>query len=140
MPKLFDTFGVRGISNLELAPNLVLELNSALATYLRNRGTVAVGYDNQTSSEMLEQATVAGLTVGGCDVIKIGLVPTPVLSFAVKHFSCDAGVMITASHNPPEYNGSKFWDSSGAGFQRTKERKIEQIISKVLGEGFLGIA
>jgi len=130
MPKLFGTFGVRGISNLELTPKLALELSSALATYLRNKGAVAVGHDNRTSSEMLEQATVAGLTAGGCDVIRIGLVPTPVLSFAVKQFSCDAGIMITASHNPPEYNGIKFWDSSGAGFQRVKEREIEEIISK----------
>lgn len=130
MPKLFGTFGVRGVSNVELTPRLAIELSSALAAYLRNKGKVAVGYDNRTSSEMLEQAMVAGLTAGGCDVVRIGLAPTPVLSFAVKHFSCDAGVIITASHNPPEYNGIKFWDSSGAGFQRVKERKIEEIISK----------
>jgi len=130
MPKLFGTFGVRGISNLDLTPKLTFELSLALATYLRNRGVVAVGYDNRTSSEMLEQATVAGLTAGGCGVLRLGLVPTPALSFAIGHFSCDAGVMITASHNPPEYNGIKFWDSSGAGFRRTEEQKIEQIISK----------
>jgi len=130
MARLFGTFGVRGISNVELTPKLAIELSSALAAYLRNKGKVAVGYDNRTSSEMLEQAMVAGLTAGGCDVVRIGLSPTPVLSFAVKHFSCDAGIMITASHNPPEYNGIKFWDSSGAGFQRVKERKIEEIISK----------
>jgi phosphomannomutase/phosphoglucomutase len=130
MPKLFGTFGIRGISNVELTPKLAFELGSALATYLRNRGIVAVGYDNRTSSEMLEQATVAGLTAGGCDALKLGLVPTPVLSFAIGHFRCNGGVMITASHNPPEYNGIKFWDSSGAGFQRAEERKIERIISK----------
>jgi len=130
MPKLFGTFGVRGISNLELTPKLVFELGLALATHLRGRGVVAVGYDNRTSNEMFEQATVAGLLAGGCDALRIGLAPTPVLSFAIKHFRCDAGVMITASHNPPEYNGIKFWDSSGAGFERAKEARIEQIISK----------
>jgi len=131
MPKLFGTFGVRGISNLELTPKLALQLGSALATHLKNRGKVVIGYDNRTSSEMLEQAVTAGLVGGGCDVIRIGLVPTPVLSFAIKHFRCDAGVMITASHNPPDFNGIKFWDSSGAGFQRAEERKIERIISKL---------
>jgi len=130
MPKLFGTFGVRGISNLELTPKLALQLGSALAMHLKNKGKVAVGYDNRTSSEMLEQAVTAGLVGGGCDVIRVDLVPTPVLSFAIKHFRCDAGVMITASHNPPEYNGIKFWDSRGAGFQRAEERKIERIISK----------
>jgi len=130
MPKLFGTFGVRGISNLELTSKLALQLGSALATHLKNRGKVAIGHDNRTSSEMLEQAVTAGLVGGGCNVVRIGLVPTPVLSFAIRHFSCDAGVMITASHNPPEYNGVKFWDSSGAGFQRAEERRIERIISK----------
>jgi len=131
MPKLFGTFGVRGISNLELTPKLALQLGSALAAHLKNRGRVAIGYDNRTSSEMLEQALTAGLVGGGCNVVRIGLVPTPVLSFAIRHFSCDAGVMITASHNPPDFNGIKFWDSSGAGFQRAEERRIERIISKL---------
>ncbi|MDI6820362.1 MAG: phosphoglucosamine mutase [Candidatus Hodarchaeaceae archaeon] len=129
MPRLFGTFGVRGVSNLELTPKLAFELSSALATHLRNRGVVAVGYDNRTSSEMLEHAIVAGLSAGGCDVLRLGMVPTPVLSFAIKHFGCDAGVMITASHNPPEYNGIKFWDSDGAGFQRSRELEVEGIVS-----------
>lgn len=129
MRKLFGTFGVRGVSNLELTPKLAFQLGLALATHLRNRGVVAVGYDNRTSSEMLEHAAVAGLTAGGCDALRLGMVPTPVLSFAVKRLRCDAGVMITASHNPPEYNGIKFWDSSGAGFERPRELEIEGIIS-----------
>lgn len=129
MPKLFGTFGVRGVSNLELSPRLAFELGLALASYLGG-GEVAVGYDNRTSSEMLEQACVAGLLAGGCGVLKLGLVPTPVLSFAIKHFGCEAGVMITASHNPPEYNGIKFWDSTGAGFRRSEEEQIERMISR----------
>ena len=130
LARLFGTFGVRGIANLELTPKLAFELGLALANHLKNRGTVAVGRDNRTSSEMLEHAVVAGLTDGGCDALRLGLVPTPALSFAVRHFGCDAGVMITASHNPPEYNGIKFWDSSGAGFLRADERRIERTISR----------
>jgi len=130
MQRLFGTFGVRGVANKELTPNLALELGQALAINLGGGGRVAIGRDNRTSGEMLEQALVAGLNAGGCDVLKPGLTPTPVLSFATRHFSCDAGVMITASHNPAEYNGIKFWDNEGAGFQRDRENQIERIISK----------
>jgi phosphomannomutase/phosphoglucomutase len=130
MPKLFGTFGVRGLANVELTPGLALELGLALATHLKNRGTVAIAHDNRTSSEMLKRAAIAGLTAGGCGVVDVGMAPTPVLSFAIRRFGCAAGVMITASHNPPEYNGIKFWDEEGAGFERSRELKIEQIISK----------
>jgi len=130
MAKLFGTFGVRGVVNRELNPKLAFDLGSALATHLKGEGKVAVGYDNRTSSEMFEQAIVAGLTAGGCDALRLGLTPTPVLSFAIRHFSCDAGAIITASHNPPEYNGIKFWDAEGAGFERAREREIERIIAK----------
>jgi len=130
MPKLFGTFGVRGLVNRELTPNAVFDLGLALATHLKNKGRVAVGHDNRTSSEMFEHAIIAGLTAGGCDVLRLGLTPTPVLSFGTRYFSCDAGVMITASHNPPEYNGVKFWDREGAGFERKRERMIESIVMR----------
>ncbi|MGC8816905.1 MAG: phosphoglucosamine mutase [Candidatus Hadarchaeum sp.] len=129
MPRLFGTFGVRGIVNKELTIKTALELGQALATDLGNRGRVALGRDNRTSGEMLELALVAGLNSGGCDVVRLGLTPTPVLSFATRSFGCDAGVMITASHNPAEYNGIKFWDQEGAGFQRWREDRIERIMS-----------
>lgn len=129
MPKLFGTFGVRGLANKEITPKLAFDLGLALSTYLKGNGKVAVGYDNRTSSEMFEQAIIAGLTAGGCDALRLGLTPTPVLSFAIRHFSCDAGIIITASHNPPEYNGIKFWDREGAGFERRREREIERIVA-----------
>ncbi|MGQ9787950.1 MAG: phosphoglucosamine mutase [Candidatus Hadarchaeaceae archaeon] len=130
MHELFGTFGVRGIANRELTTKTALGLGQALATDLGNRGRVAVGRDNRTSGMMLEEALIAGLNSGGCDVVRLDLVPTPVLSFATRHFGCDAGVMITASHNPPEYNGIKLWDSDGAGFQRWREKKIERLLSR----------
>lgn len=128
MPKLFGTFGVRGVVNQELTPEFGFEMGLALATYMKGSGKVAVGYDTRTSSVMFEQAITAGLISGGCDVVAIGTSPTPVLSFAIRHFSCDAGVMITASHNPPQYNGIKLWDSDGGAFPREGEREIERII------------
>ncbi|MEM2865797.1 MAG: phosphoglucosamine mutase [Candidatus Hadarchaeales archaeon] len=130
MPRLFGTFGVRGLANVELTPELVYRLGLALATHLGNQGEVAVGRDNRTSSEMLEQAVIAGLTSGGCRVLKLGMVPTPVFSFGVKHFRCSAGVMITASHNPPEYNGVKFWEADGSGFSREREGEIERLLEE----------
>jgi phosphomannomutase/phosphoglucomutase len=116
--------------NQELTPEFGFEMGLALATYMRGRGKVAVGYDTRTSSVMFEQAITAGLTSGGCDVVAIETSPTPVLSFAIRHFSCEAGVMITASHNPPQYNGIKLWGSDGGAFSRKGEREIERIISK----------
>ncbi|MEM2878420.1 MAG: phosphoglucosamine mutase [Candidatus Hadarchaeales archaeon] len=130
MRRLFGTFGVRGIVGRDMTPRVAFDLGLALATYLGNSGKVAVGRDNRTSSEMLEHAVSSGLTAGGCDVLSLGLVPTPVLSFGTRHFSCDAGVMITASHNPPEYNGVKFWCRDGAGFSRDMERDVEKILDE----------
>ncbi len=130
MDKLFGTFGVRGIANETLTPRLALDLGMALAADLGGEGKVAVGRDNRISGEMLAQALIAGLNAGGCDALRLGLTPTPVLSFATRHFSCDASVMITASHNPAEYNGLKLWDGEGAGFQREREKNIERIFTK----------
>lgn len=115
---------------MELTPELAYRLGLALATHLGNEGEVAVGRDNRTSSEMLEQAVIAGLTSGGCSVLRFGLVPTPVLSFGVRYFRCSAGVMITASHNPPEYNGVKFWEEDGSGFSREREGEIERMLEE----------
>jgi len=130
MGKLFGTFGVRGVVGQELTPELVYRLGLALATHLGNKGKIAVGRDNRTSGEMFENAVVSGLLSGGCDVLRLGLTPTPVLSFAIHHFKCDAGIIITASHNPPQYNGIKFWGSDGAGFEREREREIESTVER----------
>lgn len=130
MSDLFGTFGIRKVANEELSPDLAYKLGLALSGYLDNSGKVAVGYDTRTSSVMIEHAMVSGITAGGCDAIRLGMVPTPGLSFGTRYFSCDAGIMITASHNPPEYNGIKFWDGEGAGFTREKEEEIERLLEK----------
>ncbi len=128
MVDLFGTFGIRGVANEDITPDLAVRLGKALATHLDNEGKVGIGYDPRTSNKMLENALASGINSGGCDVLRFGMVPTPVLSFGTKHLPCDAGVMITASHNPPKYNGLKFWDSKGAGFVREKEDDIERIV------------
>lgn len=130
MSKLFGTFGIRGIANEDLTPDIAFRLGLALATHLGGEGKVAVGYDPRTSSVMFEHAIISGITSGGCDAVRLGMVPTPVLSFGIPHTYCDGGIMITASHNPPEYNGFKFWDNEGAGFVREREQEIERIFEE----------
>lgn len=130
MKKLFGTFGVRGLANQDLTPEIVYKLALAYSMHLGGKKKIAVGYDNRTSSVMFEQAVTAGLLAGGCDVVRLGVTPTPVLSFAIKNFSCDGGVIITASHNPAEYNGIKFWSEDGGGLDRECERDIEKIMER----------
>jgi phosphoglucosamine mutase len=127
--KLFGTSGVRGVINKDVTPELAIDLGLALATYLENSGTIVVGKDPRTSSDMLESCLVSGLLSGGCDVKKLGIVPTPAVSFATRLLNADSGIMITASHNPPEYNGMKFWNSDGMAYTPKQEAKIEKIYS-----------
>ena len=130
MGRLFGTSGIRGIVNVDLKPELALDLGLALATYLKNSGLVVLGKDPRTSSNMLEGCLVSGLLSGGCDVKKLGIVPTPAVSFAIHHMGANAGVMITASHNPPEYNGIKFFGGDGMSFTPEQEDEIERLARK----------
>ena len=102
MVDLFGTFGIRGLANEKVTPEMANRLGLALATYLDGNGEVAIGYDPRTSSEMLENAFVSGINSGGCDVVRCEMVPTPVLSDGPTSRSCEPGIMITASHNLPE--------------------------------------
>jgi phosphoglucosamine mutase len=142
MKRLFGTSGVRGVVGKDITPELFMQLGLSLATQLGNSGTVVVGRDTRLSGEMLENSLVSGLLSGGCDVKRAGVVPTPVLAFAVKSLSEKAGAMITASHNPAKYNGVKLWDSRGMAYTPSMERKIERIYSvnkwKRVGWGEIG--
>lgn len=129
MGKLFGTSGIRGVINKDVTPELAIDLGLALATYLGNSGTIVVGKDPRTSSDMLESCLVSGLLSGGCDVKKLGIVPTPAVSFATRILDAGAGIMITASHNPPEYNGIKFWGRDGIAYTPEQETKIEAVYS-----------
>ncbi|MCQ8894406.1 MAG: phosphoglucosamine mutase [Methanolinea sp.] len=108
--RLFGTNGVRGIAGTEMTPDLALKIGLALGTM--RPGTVAVGRDTRTSGPALASALKAGLLAAGCDVVDAGVLPTPALQFIVRaHF--DAGAVVTASHNPPEYNGIKVIEPDG---------------------------
>ncbi|CAD5245071.1 phosphoglucosamine mutase [Thermococcus camini] len=127
MGKYFGTSGIREVVNEKLTPELALNVGKALGTYLGG-GTVVVGRDTRTSGEMLKKALVSGLLSTGVDVVDIGLAPTPLTGFAIKLYGADAGVTITASHNPPQYNGIKVWQANGMAYTPEMENELEKIL------------
>ena len=131
MGRLFGTDGVRGIANSELTPELAFHLGKAGAYVLskeNKRPIVVIGKDTRVSGDMLESALTAGILAVGGNVIKVGVVPTPAVAYLVKHYKADAGIVISASHNPYEYNGIKFFNSEGFKLDDLLEEKIEDII------------
>ena len=123
--RLFGTNGVRGVVNEEMTPELAMNVGRAIGTFMR--GPIAVGADTRTSAAMVKSAAMAGLMCSGADVLDLGTVPTPALQFFVKTNKTAGGVMITASHNPPEFNGIKAIDCDGTEMPRSKEEEIERI-------------
>ncbi|MFO0998464.1 MAG: phosphomannomutase/phosphoglucomutase [Alphaproteobacteria bacterium] len=115
-PTILREYDVRGVVGETLSPEDARALGRAFGTVTRREGgrRVAVGYDGRESSPVLEAALIEGLRAAGTDVIAIGLGPTPMLYFAVKHLGADAGMMVTGSHNPPHYNGFKMLGRGGA--------------------------
>ncbi|RLI37493.1 phosphoglucosamine mutase [Candidatus Bathyarchaeota archaeon] len=124
--RLFGTNGIRGVANVELTPDFCARVGLAVGTYFGG-GDVLVGRDARLSGQMIANAVVAGLLSAGCKVYDVGLAPTPMLQFAVKHFGMDGGVVITASHNPPEYNGIKVLRPDGVELSREQEKEVEEI-------------
>ena len=125
--KLFGTSGIRGKIGSEVTCELALNVGKSLALYLGNEGTVVLGYDTRTTNKMLDQAIAAGLLESGVNVIKIGMVPTPLVGYATEKLGADAGIMLTASHNPSQYNGIKLWNKNGMAYTSSQEAKIEEI-------------
>ncbi len=124
--RLFGTNGIRGVVNKELTPEMAIKIGSAVGTFFKC-GNLIVGYDARTSSPMLARAVTAGLTSTGCNVFSAGMAPTPALQFAVKNHKMDGAVIITASHNPPEYNGIKVVWKDGVELSREQEIEVEDI-------------
>ena len=125
--KLFGTSGIRGKIGSEVTCELALNVGKSLAYYLNNHGTVVIGYDTRTTNQMLDQAICAGLLESGVDVVKIGMVPTPLVGYATLKLNADAGIMLTASHNPSQYNGIKLWNANGMAYSSSQEAEIEKI-------------
>ncbi len=130
--KLFGTDGVRGEAGTFLDAMTVLKLAKAAGIYFRKHSTtkrILVGKDTRRSGYMIENALVSGLTAVGYDVIQIGPMPTPAIAYLTESMRCDAGIMISASHNPYEDNGIKFFDNHGDKLGVECEKKIEKIFN-----------
>lgn len=129
--RLFGTDGVRGVANSELTPELAFQLGEAAGHFLGDRGAcrIVVGRDTRRSGEMLEAALVAGITSTGGDALLCGIVPTPAVALLVRELGADGGVVISASHNPPEYNGIKFFSREGFKLPDDLEDEIEAFCS-----------
>ncbi|MCD6503446.1 MAG: phosphoglucosamine mutase [Thermoplasmata archaeon] len=128
MGRLFGTNGVRGVANKELTPHLALDVALAIGTFLGEEKLVVVGNDTRISGDAIKSAVISGLMATGHKVLDIGVIPTPGLQYFVKkHDEVFAGVMITASHNPPEYNGIKLIWTDGTEAPREVEEKVEEI-------------
>lgn len=128
--ELFGTDGVRGLAGGKLNPINVMRLAIAAGIHLKKSSKynkILVGKDTRRSGYMIENALVSGLTSVGFDVVQIGPMPTPAIAFITENMRCDAGIMITASHNPYYDNGIKFFDSEGNKLSKTCEKEIEEI-------------
>jgi phosphoglucosamine mutase len=132
--QLFGTDGVRGVANTELTPELTLGLGRAVVRTLREEGTarpvIAVGRDPRASGEMLEAALVAGICSAGGDAIVLGVLPTPGVAYLTAQIGADSGAMISASHNPVEDNGIKFFGPAGYKLTDAEEDRIEELLQR----------
>lgn len=136
---IFREYDIRGIADDEFKSELITDLGLAFASLMlaEQKRMVAVGYDMRPSSDRLKQALIKGLVEGGMEVLDLGMVPTPVLYFAVSHLKIDAGICITGSHNPIEYNGFKIHlsDRSFFGAEIQKLRALIEAGNLPLSEG-----
>ena len=132
MGKLFGTDGIRGVANKELSVDLAMEVAQAAGTVIKEKigrkPRFVIGRDTRLSSSMLESAMAAGLCSVGCDVQMLGVVPTPAVAYLVRKLEADAGIMLTASHNPFMDNGIKIISGTGFKLSDEEEEEIEAII------------
>lgn len=132
MGRIFGTDGVRGVANgdlsIELAMNIGRAAGMVVEEAIGHRPVFVVGKDPRMSSDMLEAALSAGLCSAGASVIQLGVVPTPAVAYLVTRYGADAGVMLSASHNPFEYNGIKIFSGEGFKLRDEQEDEIEQIV------------
>jgi phosphoglucosamine mutase len=136
--RLFGTDGVRGVANKELTPELAFKLGQAAGVYFKKaealKPQILIGKDTRVSGDLLEAALATGLTSMGADVIRLGVLPTPGVAYLCRALKADAGVMISASHNPVVDNGIKFFDGQGYKLPDETEDALEAILKGRLSE------
>ncbi|MGB8954014.1 MAG: phosphoglucosamine mutase [Tumebacillaceae bacterium] len=133
MGRYFGTDGVRGVANSELTPELAYKLGRAGAYVLtegKTRAKIAVGKDTRISGDMLEAALIAGIASVGVDIVRLGVIPTPGVAYLTRALQADAGVMISASHNPVPDNGIKFFGGDAFKLTDAQEAEIEDLLDR----------
>ena len=138
MGRMFGTDGVRGVANTELTAQIAYNLGRAGAYVLTegaHKPKILVAKDTRISGDMLESALIAGILSVGAEAVVLGVVPTPAVAYLTRKYGADAGVMISASHNPVEYNGIKFFNDKG--YKLSDE--LEDEIQRVIESGFEGV-
>jgi phosphoglucosamine mutase len=124
---LFGSSGIRGLANIEITPLLVQKIGSALATIKKGSYTV-VGRDVRVTGPMFENALLSGITSGGGNAGLVDVLPTPVIAWLTKELDADYGLAITASHNPPEYNGLKIFNENGLSLTQNEQKQLEKVL------------
>ena len=131
MQSIFGTDGIRGVFNKDITYDLAQKIGYAYGSINNDTSKVLIGRDTRVSGEILLEALSTGLRQSGKQVIDIGICPTPAIPFLIKKFKIYAGIMISASHNPPEYNGIKIFDHYGQKLNKKKELEIERYLNKI---------
>ena len=131
--KLFGTSGIRGMVGEEITPEFLERIGRTIATYL-GEANVALAYDTRPSKDYIRSILTDSLTEYGCNVTDLGILTTPGLAYLTRKLGFDTGIMITASHNPPEYNGIKLFDRTGMGYSQEDERAIESLFENPVGQ------
>lgn len=124
---LFGTSGIRGVVNEDLTPDFCREIARALGSTLPPASRVCLATDTRVSREIIKAAVVSGLLSSGIDVADLGILPTPALALLTRELAFSTGIMITASHNPPEFNGIKLFNGNSLGYSRAQEAEVERI-------------
>ncbi len=125
--RLFGTSGIRGVVNQDLSPDFCRQIALAIGTTLPPASTVCIATDTRISRDMIKEAVTAGLLSCGINVVDLGILPTPALALLTQESGFAAGIMVTASHNPPEFNGIKLFTENSLGYSRAQEAEIEKI-------------
>ena len=128
--QLFGTSGIRGIVNQELSPDFCRQVALAIGTTLPQYSTVCIATDTRISRELIKEAVTSGLLSCSINVVDLGILPTPALALLTRQSGFSAGIMVTASHNPPEFNGIKLFTGNSLGYGQAQEAEIEKIYFK----------
>ena len=130
MQSIFGTDGIRGRFNKEITYSLAYKIGYALGANLENNNPILIGRDTRISGDILLKAITKGINASGKKFINLGICPTPAIPFLIKKEKMSSGIMISASHNPPEYNGMKIFDNNGQKITKNFENKIQKLVEE----------